>query len=129
MRECASAQIQNLRMRITHRFSKFLELFGNFLGLSDDDDQTIPKKSKKSPQNSKKSEKMDLRMKKMMANEDFWTGKLGVVREPKICACARRTGFAAKPVVCIFLCTRDLSKKYYFSLSHIILFQALYFSY
>ena len=41
-------------------------------------------------------------MKKMITNEDFWTGKLGVVREPKICACARRTGFAPKPVVIIF---------------------------
>ena len=54
MRECANAQIQNLRMRMTHRFSNFLELFGNFLGLSDDDDQTIPKKKQKIQKNPKK---------------------------------------------------------------------------
>ena len=77
MRECANAQIQNLRMRIAHRFSIFLdffriywifldffeifwiflEFFGNFPRLSGDDDQTIPKKSKKFPENSKTSEK------------------------------------------------------------------------
>ena len=122
MRECANAQIQNLRMRMTHRFSIFwifLEFFGFFwtflkffgffwifLEIFRACLVTTIKQFQKNPKNSpkiqKNPKKMDPWMKKMTTNEDFWTRKLGAVREPKFCACARRTGFAPKPVVIIF---------------------------
>ena len=119
MRECANAQIQNLRMRIAHRFSIFLdffriywifldffEIFWIFLEIFRACLVTTIKQFQKNPKNSpkiqKNPKKMDPWMKKMTTNEDFWTRKLGAVREPKVCACARRTGFAPKPVVIIF---------------------------